>query len=93
MISPEQARQNIAGNLQRILKERGITQTRLAEIAGQPLMTINNMVRGQKEPRIGILASVAEALGVSIDRLVAPPPSPAIPRSQRMSAENVPAHA
>ena len=93
MISPEDARSNIAANLQRILKERGLTQTRLAELTGQPLMTINYLVRGKQEPRIALLASVAEALDVSIDRLVGSPPFPSIVMHGHGSQKNLPSPA
>jgi transcriptional regulator with XRE-family HTH domain len=89
VISDEQARNNIAANLQRIIEERGITQTQLAAQSDQPIMTINRLVRGQNEPRIALVARVAEALDVSVDRLVAAPPILRIPRLKISHQENL----
>ena len=89
MISDDQARQNIAANLQRIMGERGISQTRLASMTGQPIMTISRLVRGQNEPRIALVAQVAEALDVSMDRLVSPPPTPPISHASMTGQENL----
>lgn len=70
----DQARQNLATNLQRILAERGWSQRHLAAVTGEPFMTINQIVRGKNLPKVGSVARIAEALAVSIDRLVGPPP-------------------
>jgi len=74
MISDETAVQNISTNLQRLLDDRGWTQAHLAKLTGESSTTITRVVRGLNKPGPGILARIAEALDVSIDRLVGPPP-------------------
>lgn len=69
-----EARANIAANLNRILADRGWSYTNLAKATGDPLMTISRLCRGQNVPGAGVLARVAEALDVSMDRLVGAPP-------------------
>lgn len=74
MPSDDEARENIAANLQRILLSRGLTQTDLARATGDPVATISRIYKGQNQPLAGVLARIAEALDVSVDRLLSPPP-------------------
>jgi len=74
MISDESAVRNISENLQRLLDDRGWTQAHLAKLTGESSTTITRVVRGLNKSGPGILARIAEALDVSIDRLVGPPP-------------------
>ena len=74
MIKDDQAREYIAQNLCRILSERGLTQVQLAEMTGDTEMTISRVCRGKCTPGVGIIARIAEALDVSMDRLAGPPP-------------------
>ena len=74
VITDEEAKENLATNLGRLMENRGMTQTELARITGQPVMTISRACRGQNVPRATVLSRVAEALDVSIDRLLGPPP-------------------
>jgi transcriptional regulator with XRE-family HTH domain len=74
VIQDEQARQHIAQNLSRILSERGLRQTQLAEMTGDTEMTISRTCRGICTPGVGVVARIAEALDVSMDRLAGPPP-------------------
>lgn len=74
MITESDARRNIAANLRRILDERRMKQTDLAKRSGESDMTVSRLLRGQNAPTITILANVAEALDVSIDRLISVPP-------------------
>ena len=69
-------RKNLAANLGRILGERQLTQTALAERTGEKQATISRLLRGLHTPGAGVLTRLAEALDVSIDRLVSTPPTP-----------------
>jgi len=74
MIEDNVAKRNIAANLHRLLDDRGWSQSHLSRLTGDPLMTVSRAVRGENLPGVGVLARFAEALDVSIDRLVGPPP-------------------
>ena len=74
VISDDQAKKNIAANIRRLLAARGWTQTDLSEAAHENKMTISNVCTGKHVPGAGLLARIAEALDVSIDRLVDSPP-------------------
>ena len=74
MITDIEARRNIAANLRRITAARGMSQRELAEATERPLMTINRLFRGECEPKISLIAAVAEKIGFSIEALLAPPP-------------------
>lgn len=81
MVTEQDARQNIAKNLTRILRDRGITQRDLARTAGEPDMAISRLMRGQHTPSVTLLAHVAEALDVSMDRLLSAPAEKNLPIS------------
>ena len=74
MIQDEQARQNIAENLCRILDDRGLSQVALAKMTDSTEMSISRICRGAHTPGVGIIARIAEALDVSMDRLAGAPP-------------------
>lgn len=73
MTTDDEARENIAANLHRILAERNLSQSELARRTGDPVMTINGIFHGKHVAGAGILTRIAEALDVSIDRLTAKP--------------------
>jgi transcriptional regulator with XRE-family HTH domain len=74
VLSDKDAKRNLAVNLDRIMRTRKVTQSQLARLTKKPVMTISRACRGQNVPRATVLACVAEALDVSIDRLLGPPP-------------------
>ena len=74
MIDDDTAKAYLAANLSRLLKDRGLTQTQLAEMTDQYHSLISRVVNGHNMPGGTVLARIAEALDVSIDRLLAPPP-------------------
>jgi DNA-binding XRE family transcriptional regulator len=55
--------------LQRVRRERGFSQSELAERAGVPIDTIQNWEIGRTEPRLLALIKVAKGLAVSLDVL------------------------
>ena len=74
MIDDQQAKRNIAGNLDRLLSDRGWTQTALAKATGDDQSRISQLLRQQHMPGAGLLGRIAEAFDVSVDRLLAVPP-------------------
>ena len=74
MIKKQQAKENVAANLQRILDDRKLEQAQLAEMTGEKPMMISRVVRGLHMPAADVLARIAEALDVSVDRLLGDPP-------------------
>ena len=51
-------------------KSAGLTQAGLAERAGLAFETISRLERGKAKPTIGLLAKIADALGVSAASLI-----------------------
>jgi len=74
LLTDEQIKSNIAANARRLLATRKWTQKELSEAADVPQMTVSVIVRGSHMPGVGILSRIAEALDVTIDRLIADPP-------------------
>jgi len=76
VIDDQRTKRNIASNVARLLEDRGWTQTQLADATGENQPRISQIVHGVHMPGAGLLARIAEAFDVSIDRLVADPPEP-----------------
>ena len=74
MLTDEDAKRNLAANLQRLMENRLINQSQLARLTGEPVMTISRAFRGEHMPRASVLDRIAEAMDVSIDRLLGRPP-------------------
>jgi len=72
-MTPKRAKLNIAENLQRILSARGMNTLELVRLTKEPQNTIYAIVRGESEPRAAVLASIAEALGVTVDEILQNP--------------------
>lgn len=70
MLTDAEARRNIATNILRVLKERGISQAELARRAGEPPMNVSRIVTRANIPNAATLARLAEALEVSVDYLL-----------------------
>lgn len=85
MIDDEQAKENIAANVSRLLDEKKMTRYRLAQLTGENQTNLYHVVHGQNVPRAGALARIAEALGVTIDFLVNNPAK----KSSRKKLEEV----
>ena len=71
MLSDSEIRANLAANVRRLLHSRGLSQAELARLTRESEMNISRVVRGENVVRTGIVVRIAEALDVSIDRLVA----------------------
>jgi transcriptional regulator with XRE-family HTH domain len=61
-------------NLRTLREKAGLSQTELAKKAGVPFRSYQNWETGLREPRISTVTALAEALGVSVDQLVADEP-------------------
>ncbi|MEK5160726.1 helix-turn-helix transcriptional regulator [Paenibacillus sp. FSL R5-0527] len=60
----------LSENLKRIREERGVSQEELAIIIGVEKKDIGCWEDGKKEPRMGNVQKLAEALGVTITDLI-----------------------
>ncbi len=65
---------HLASNLQHLRKAAGLTQQKLADIAGLPRATLASMEHGGANPGLDSVLAVATALSVSLDELVLAPP-------------------
>lgn len=58
---------DIAFRLRELLEQRGLKQSRMAELAGLPNETVNRIVRGvTKNPGVVTMTRIADALGVTV---------------------------
>lgn len=61
----------IAKNIKKYRKQKGLTQDRLARNAGIPYTTLAKLESGViKRPSVQIVAKIARALAVSIEKLI-----------------------
>lgn len=61
----------LSERIQEIIAKKGITQTDLAKKINKSVSSVNAIITGQnKDPRIGTLVPIAQALEVSVDYLV-----------------------
>jgi transcriptional regulator with XRE-family HTH domain len=65
-------RMQMAANIRRTRKELGWSQETLAYEAGLHSTEISRLERGMREPRLGTITHVADALGVSPGVLLSP---------------------
>jgi transcriptional regulator with XRE-family HTH domain len=75
-LSDERIAQNIADNLHRLLRDRGINQSELARRAGISKMAVSRYLRLQIIPGSPALARMAHALCTTTDELVRDPKNP-----------------
>ena len=73
MITDDEALLCVSHNLQRLLGERGLSQSELARLTQETPMRISYYCRGLVMPGIGVSARIAEALDVSTDELLIHP--------------------
>ncbi len=71
MLTEEEA--NVSVNLKRLVDLRGVSLREFAAMSGVPFQTVHTVLAGTRSPRIGIVAKLARALGVSVDELLATP--------------------
>ena len=56
--------------IKKIMKQRGITQSWLAQKTGATEATLSRYINGNRKPQADIAAAIAEALDVSLDYLL-----------------------
>jgi len=69
-VTDEQAKERVAANIRQILERRGISGRALARLTGDTPVRINDVLRGEHNPNIGVLARIAAALDTTVDYLV-----------------------
>lgn len=65
---------HLADHLRHLRKAAGLTQQKLADMAGLPRATLASMEHGGANPGLDSVLAVAAALNVSLEDLVSPPP-------------------
>lgn len=63
----------LADNVRSLREARGMTQARIAAIAGVPRPTWAHLEAGAANPTLSVLVKVAAALQVSVEELIGPP--------------------
>ena len=63
-------RERVGLNLQRLRRERGLSQEELADLANIHQTYLSGVERGKRNPTITVLQRIAEALGTDIKELV-----------------------
>ena len=72
MLTDQEAKTFLAGNLTRMLRDRGMSLRALARLTNETPMRLSNAARGATIPDVACVSRIAEALGVSIEDLIAP---------------------
>lgn len=73
MITEQDARTNISENIQDILVALGWNPRKLVIRSGVPQNTVYRVVRGESIPDVVHLKNIADALGVTVERLLENP--------------------
>jgi transcriptional regulator with XRE-family HTH domain len=63
-------RERVGLNLQRLRRERGLSQEELADRANIHQTYLSGVERGKRNPTVTVLQRIAEALGADIEDLV-----------------------
>lgn len=63
-------RTTIGRNVCRLLEMRGLSRRDLAKRTGDPVATVSRVAAGSHTSQAGVVVRVAEALGVTVDRLL-----------------------
>jgi transcriptional regulator with XRE-family HTH domain len=63
-----------AGRLRVLREAQGISQARLADLAGCHVLTVSKIERGVHEPAWPLVLALAEALGVEVTAFLQRPP-------------------
>jgi transcriptional regulator with XRE-family HTH domain len=71
----------VGAGVRRLRESRGLTQAQLAEAAGMSTEEVSRLERGRREPRIGTLQRLAEAMSADIAELFAERISTTRPRT------------
>jgi transcriptional regulator with XRE-family HTH domain len=63
---------NFRANVNRIMKDRGLSLRAAAELAGMGYPFLHRIVSGKSNPSIDVADKLADALGVSLADLIGP---------------------
>src|SRR5260370_8710150 len=63
-------RERVGLNLQRLRREKGLSQEELADLANIHQTYLSGVERGKRNPTVTVLQRIAEALGADIEDLV-----------------------
>jgi transcriptional regulator with XRE-family HTH domain len=63
-------RERVGLNLQRLRREKGLSQEELADLASIHQTYLSGVERGKRNPAVTVLQRIAEALGADIEDLV-----------------------
>lgn len=74
--SDRDIREMIAFNVTNLLAVRGLSRRDLAKRTGDPVATVARVAQGKHTAQTGVVVRVADALGVTVDRLLTPPRYP-----------------
>ena len=69
-MTSDEAKRLLSTNIEGLLKKRGWSRYRLAKESGISEQTIRNIMERLHEPRLSIVATLANALGVTPNRLI-----------------------
>lgn len=69
-LTSEQAKRLLSTNIEALLQKKGWSRYRLAKQSGISEQTIRNIMEQLHEPRLSIVATLANALGVTPNRLI-----------------------
>ena len=75
-----------------LLKEKGMQQQTLAQIAGVTEAAVSHYIKGDRVPRASVMSRIAEALGTTSDYLmngIEPDSKNEIAHAKRLIARNV----
>src|SRR5262249_50897495 len=70
---PKASEMDFRATLQKLRKEKGLSQSKLAERAGVSLRTLQNWELGRNTPRIDAIVKLANALDVEVSKLIEKP--------------------
>jgi transcriptional regulator with XRE-family HTH domain len=68
--SDVEVRKRIATNVTNLLEVRGWSRRDLAKVTGDPVATVSRVAQGKHTAQAGVVVRVADALGVTVDRLL-----------------------
>lgn len=74
--SDREIRSRIAANVTNLLEVRGWSRRDLAKATGDCVATVARVAQGKHTSQAGVVVRVADALGVTVDRLLRPIPNP-----------------
>lgn len=69
-MTDQQVMETLGENLRDLLRERGLSQAQLAELAADNKMNVSRWIRGVSVPSVAAVVRLCEALDISLDSLL-----------------------